>query len=124
MRTYEQILADATDRPPFSNGTAGYAWMDNWCHRPCKKDRNEDCPLIMAALMQKTPKEWTEVPGRIQDYVCSEFEPDDEGDGEAEPQPYPQPVGEIDGQVDLFAVFADQIADRQQQLVGAGTVAA
>jgi hypothetical protein len=109
MRTYEQIMADATPKSPFSNGETGYSWMNDWCWHPCKKDRNEDCPIIMAALMRVTPKEWTEK--GIQDYHCSEFEPDDNGGGEPQPEPFPQPVAEMSGQTDIFSAFADQIAD-------------
>lgn len=118
MRTYEQIMADAKPEPPFSNGTEGYAWMDNWCWHPCKKDRNEDCPIIMASLMGVTPAEWTEKErfGLGDRYVCSEFEPDDSGDGDAEPEPYPQPVAEMDGRTDIFAAFADQITEQATEL--------
>lgn len=121
MRAYDEIMADATDRSPFSNGTMGYGWMGKWCYR-CKVDgpfqRDEaaqGCPVLLVALMQKTPKEWTEV--GLQDYHCSEFVPDDEGDDEPEPPslPEPSPVAEMDGQVDIFSVFAEQIADTPQR---------
>jgi hypothetical protein len=114
VRTYEQIMADAKQEPAFSNGTEGYAWMDNWCWHPCKKDRNEDCPLIMASIMGVTPIEWTEVErfSLADRYNCSEFEPDDRDGDDREPEPFPQPVAEMDGQTDIFSVYADQIVEQ------------
>ncbi len=109
MRDIDAVMADATDKSPFSNSTTGEIWMGKWCWRPCKKDRDESCTLILAALCGKTPKEWTET--GLQDYTCSEFEPDDEGGGDSQPVP-PAPVGEFDGQVDMFAVFADGIVEQ------------
>ena len=111
-------MADAAAERPFSNGTEGYAWMDNWCWHPCKKDRNEDCPLIMAAYMGVTPKEWTEADRfSLGDrYNCSEFEPDDDASCDPQPEPWPQPVAEMDGQVDIFSAFADQIAEQSTEL--------
>lgn len=122
MRDYDAIYDDATDESPFSNGTAGEIWMDQWCYR-CKVDgpfqrdeAPEGCPLLLVALMQRTPKEWTET--GCQTYTCSEFVPDDEGGdgGEPEPQPFPQPVAEMDGQADIFSAFADQITEQVPQL--------
>jgi hypothetical protein len=115
MRDYDAILADATDRSPFSNGTSGELWMGKWCYR-CKRDAaflagdsDQGCPLLLVALMQKTPKEWTET--GLQNYHCSEFKPLDGGGGEPEPEPIPV----CDGQVDMFGVFAEQIADQPQR---------
>jgi hypothetical protein len=105
MRTHDQIWDDAKDEIPFSNGTSGDIWMSRWCAAPCRKDRNEDCPIIMVAYMGRTPKEWTEV--GLQDYTCSEFEPDDDG-GDADGTPVPEPDPPIVGQVDIFEVFTDQ----------------
>lgn len=124
MRDYDAIFEDAKEGSPFSNGTAGEIWMDQWCYR-CKVDgpfqrdeAPEGCPLLLVALMQRTPKEWTEV--GCQDYTCSEFVPDDEDDdgGEPTPEPGPPPAEEIDGQVDMFAVFADQITEQAEQRTG------
>lgn len=122
MRDYDALYEDAKDESPFSNGTSGEIWMSEWCYR-CKVDgpfqrdeAAEGCPLLLVALMQRTPKEWTEK--GCQDYHCSEFVPDDEdGDGgEPAPQPFPQPVAEMEGQVDIFAVFADSIVEQMPQL--------
>lgn len=115
MRDLDAIRADATNRSPFSNGTAGEMWMGEWCYR-CKRDAafqagdsDQGCPLLLVALTQKTPKEWAET--GLQDYHCSEFKPLG-GDG-GDPEPEPIPV--VDGQVDMFSVFADQIADMPQR---------
>lgn len=68
-------MATAADHPPFSNGTEGYGWMENWCYRPCQQPdevawqryeagkrktapRTSGCPLILCALAGKTPTEW------------------------------------------------------------------
>lgn len=116
MRTYEQIDADAMPEAPFSNGTMGYGWMGQWCYQ-CKVDgpfqRNEadvGCPIILVALFGKTPKEWTDQ--GLQDYHCSEFVPDDEGGGDEGPKPPPPLPGDAyEGQVDMFEIFAEQVAD-------------
>lgn len=109
MRTYAQIEADARDETPFSNGTSWEIWATNWCWAPCHNPAEKawqdyelgegpepeefpgGCPLILAAMMGKTPIEWLEQPGS-QDYHCIEFRgPDEDGDGE--PQPVPDPEG-------------------------------
>lgn len=120
MRDHDAIFDDAREGSPFSNGESGWNWMSRWCHR-CKVDgpftrgeADQGCPLLLVALMERTPKEWTET--GLQDYHCSEFVPDDEeGDGsEPTPPPFPQPVAEMDGQTDIFSAFADQIAEAVQ----------
>ncbi len=110
MRDFEAILSDARDKSPFSNGDSGDIWMGKWCYR-CKVDgawergnTEQCCPILLVALTQKTPREWTET--GWQDYHCSEFVPDDGGaDGDPDPNPAPLP-----GQTDLFEVFAEAIA--------------
>lgn len=115
MRTHEQIFDDSTEGSPFSNGESGERWMSGWCYRcrhdaPFQRDESpEGCPIILVALMQRTPKEWTEQ--GLQDYACSEFVPDDEGDADPDPLGPPPPVAEMDGQIDIFAVFTDTIVD-------------
>ena len=123
MRTYDEAKAAAKDEPAFSNGTEGYAWMDNWCDR-CVHDKGTrdgtdeaGCPLVMVALMGKTPIEWidqTENGHRLGDtYHCTEFRDEDEGGGDDDAPPPPgPPAPEIDGQADIFAVFAEQIAEQ------------
>lgn len=123
MRTYEEAMAAARPRRPFANGTEGYGWMDNWCDR-CVHDKGtrdgtdeRGCPLVMVALMEKTPVEWIDGPrdeqGRYSiadQYHCTEFRDEDEGgDDDAPPGP---PAPEIEGQVDMFSVFADQITEQ------------
>src|SRR6266568_9501373 len=96
MRSYEEIEKDARDGSPFSNGTLGEMWMGNWCDRclieaPYRNGLNgTGCPLILVALIGKTPAEWMET-DRIQDYVCLEAR--FPGDGRREPRPKPDPPG-------------------------------
>lgn len=106
MRTYDEIDATATDSPPFANGTEFYAWADNWCYAPCHnpvevawqryeegkrktapKDFPGGCPLLMMALIGKTPTEWIDTwdgqgPYPLGDrFHCIEFRgPDGGGD--------------------------------------------
>ena len=122
MRTYDEIYDDAADEPPFSNNTSYEIWAERWCYR-CKVDaafqRGEDpdgCPLLALSVIGMTPKEFKPAtdPREAQgDYECTEFVPDDEGgdDGETVPEPEPDPVAEPDGQIDILAVFAEQITD-------------
>lgn len=88
---------DAKDEPPFSNGTEWEMWSANWCHKPCQNDKNEDCPLVMTALLGKTPVEWLPQPPErypSDAYHCVLFRgPDDPGD---EPKPLPEPP-DMDG---------------------------
>lgn len=113
MRTYNEIMNTARDGSPFSNGTEWEIWAANWCWRPCMNpveaawQRYEEgqgpeptefpggCPLILAAMMGKTPTEWLEQPDNSPDrFHCIEFR-DEEGDGQ-EPQPVPDPPGMIE----------------------------
>lgn len=107
MRTYEEIERDARDRRPFANGTEGYGWMGAWCSRclveaPYRNGLNDSgCPLVLVALLDKTPIEWLDGPrdehGRyaIEDqYHCVEFRAP--GGGGGEPRPRPEPPG-MDG---------------------------
>jgi hypothetical protein len=109
VRTYSEAFADARDEPPFSNGTEGYDWMENWCWAPCHtpvekawqeceagEREAEDwfqggCPLILVAMMGRTPSEWLPQ-SDFGDFHCIEFRgPDDLGGDE--PQPVPDPPG-------------------------------
>ncbi|GAT13189.1 hypothetical protein [Mycolicibacterium thermoresistibile] len=119
MRSYDEVIASARDEAPFSNGTEGYGWMENWCYRPCMnpvevawrryengerktppKDYPGGCPLIQAALLGKTPVEWIDQWGGTGPYPiadrfhCIEFRGPDGGSGE--PRPRPDPPG-MDG---------------------------
>lgn len=112
MRTLDQIVADAKEKSPFSNGESAEIWTGKWCYQ-CKVDgawqrgNGEVCPILNVAFLQKTPKEWTET--GLQDYHCSEFVPDDGGE-DGDPDPNPQP-----DQTDMFSVFAEQIAEQPQR---------
>lgn len=63
MRPFDEALAAARAEPAFSNSTDGDAWMDAWCQR-CRHDVDADgvdgegCPLVLVALMGRTPSEW------------------------------------------------------------------
>jgi hypothetical protein len=91
------------DRPPFSNGTEGEAWMANWCHR-CLRDapfRNgiapTGCELILTALLGQTPAEWIEQDrfSLGDQYHCIEFRAPGSGGGEPRPRPTPPGQGEL-----------------------------
>lgn len=84
-----------TTEVAFSNGTMGYGWMANWCHR-CQRDaifrntgRGPGCPIIANVLItNEVPPEWLEQDD-IQDYHCIEFR--SPGSGNPEPRPKPEP---------------------------------
>lgn len=112
MRTAQEVIDTAVDDPPFSNGTEIYGWMENWCwccHNPVEKAWRDyedgkrktqlkgyegGCPMIMAAMIGKTPSEW--IPqGREyfgDQYHCIEFRGPDDG-RDPEPRPRPDPPG-------------------------------
>ena len=127
MRTYEEITADAADETPFSNGTEFEIWAGSG--RGCWDCVNDDdatekyCPILSVSLLGPSwPKEWTREKHRWQvgdksgeyDVVgeCTEFEERRDGGGGDDPAPETPPAPEIDGQVDMFAVFADQITEQ------------
>lgn len=122
MRSFEDIQADATDKAPFSNGTMGYGWMGEWCYE-CKVDgpfqrdeADEGCPLLLVAMLGRTPKEWTDQ--GLQDYHCSEFVPDDHGDDDGEDPVPPAPTGpavDVEGQLDILGAWAQDAIDRAQR---------
>lgn len=110
MRSYQEIESTARDQSPFSNSTEWEIWAAHWCWAPCMnpvelawqryeedegpepKDFPGGCPLILAAMMGKTPTEWLEQPDDSPDrYHCVEFR-SEEGEGD-EPQPIPDPPG-------------------------------
>lgn len=133
MRTYDQIIADARPGSPFSNSTQFEIWAAN---RGCYTCRNDDlgeggdekhCPILSASLMGVTPKEWTTATDEDHihgNYTCSEYDerPDDDGgpDDPDDPEPDPGPPPVIEGQVDMFEVFADQIAEQAATSAPAG----
>lgn len=85
MRSYDEAYEAARDRSAFANGTEGEMWMSNWCER-CTHDTEEKqnkgggCPLVLVAIMQRTPSEWLDGPrdenglfSRYDQYHCVEF---------------------------------------------------
>jgi hypothetical protein len=127
MRSYAEIAGDTRPGRAFSNGSQWEYWADRWCYRCANDDiglggDEKYCPILSASLaLDGTPREWqaeTEDDHVHGDYTCTEFEErrDDDGD-DPEPEPEPPPV--IDGQIDVFEVFADQIVESLPQPVGA-----
>ncbi len=130
MRTAADIKRDARPGAPFSNGTSGEIWMDDWCDRcandsPEMVDRGDGCPLILIALSGETPIEWLPQES-TQDYHCIEFRPDDD-DGDDEPGPR-RPPPEMPGQAELFPaeathqgvrMFTDVVDDVRSTVGGA-----
>jgi hypothetical protein len=122
MKTYDEALNAAADKPAFSNGTEGHAWTGRWCDR-CIHDRSArvdsvkpdprnngllGCALLAVAIMGKTPAEWAENEPKFQlgnTYTCSEFEEDRPGGGEPKRPPTPRP--ECDGQLDIVDAYLD-----------------
>lgn len=109
---FNDAFERALDKRPFSNGDEGYGWMwancDQCVHdRPARQDHPENgCPLIMVALLDKTPAEWLDQkqmgPGGIQlpfriesQYHCMYWRSEDDGPGDGEPTPIPDPPGQL-----------------------------
>lgn len=102
----DALYDEAHPRRPFANGTEGYGWLDANCSN-CIHDKpartGEDtrgCPLILVALMGRTPAQWLDGPrdehglyGIADQYRCIEYRHED--DGPAEPQPIPDPPGQL-----------------------------
>jgi hypothetical protein len=59
----------------FSNGYEWDCWSSKWCKR-CINDINNDCPIIMNALMGNQPVEWVpSIENSLYDrYLCIQFE--------------------------------------------------
>lgn len=145
MRTYDEAFAAAVDQSAFSNGTEGHAWMDQWCFR-CVHDKGTrdgsdpvGCPLVMVALMGRTPSEWLEQPwqqinGRPDGdtapvlgdtYHCVEFRNEDDPGPGYEPQPDPPPPGQLplfdDQPYRGYRMYADVAATVRQPAETAAT---
>jgi hypothetical protein len=109
MRSFDEIMASARDKPAFSNSTEGEYWTGAWCarckvedpHRNGLKGNDMGCPLLCASLLGKTPVEWLEQPwgesgpSLTDRYHCIEFRPRGGGGG-GEPRPKPEPP-DMDG---------------------------
>jgi len=102
----DALYSESRDRPPFANGTEGYGWMAANCDtciwdRPARHgDEGNGCPLLLIALVGRTPAQWLDGPRdeqglyRIADqYHCVEYRHEDAGPG-PEPQPVPTPPGQ------------------------------
>lgn len=99
-------LKRARDERPFSNGTEGYGWMENWCDRclrdaPARSMIGPGCPLVAVAMLGKTPAEWLDGPRderglySIEDqYHCIEFKPYGGGGRGHARRPRPTPPGQ------------------------------
>lgn len=86
LLSFDEEYDRAHDTSAFSNSTDGHAWMGLWCE-DC--NHYEDCPLILVAMMGRTPLTWSErEPRSLNRYTCREFD-----DVTAEHQPTPT-VGE------------------------------
>lgn len=99
MRSYDEIYDGSRDEPAFSNSGDGDEWMSRWCERctndsPEMVDRGDGCPLILIAVVGRTPAEWFGQPnGSADRYHCVEFR-DRDDPGEGGPQPVPTPPGQ------------------------------
>lgn len=96
----------ARDEMPFSNSDEGYGWMANWCdrciHDGCGLGKDQpQCPLILVALLDRTPAEWLDGPrdergaySLANQYHCLMFRDRDDPGGR-EPEPIPDPPGQL-----------------------------
>jgi hypothetical protein len=100
---YDRLYDEARDERPFSNGSQGYGWMAANCDRcihdkPARQgDGSQGCPLVLVALMGKTPAQWlceTDEDWVHANFRCIEFRDESDGPGD-EPQPIPDPPGQL-----------------------------
>lgn len=73
MQSLDDEFDRAISKQPFANGFEGDSWTAAWCYS-CKLEST--CPLIMIAVLGRTPVQWEEVnPGGLSDrYRCSEYD--------------------------------------------------
>jgi hypothetical protein len=122
MRTYDEIQVSAREGSAFSNSSQFEYWANG--QRGCYSCRNDSmdrrdepekfCPILSVSMLGNgIPAEWVtfseedEIHGS---YTCTEYDErrdDDGGDPESEPEPPPV----VEGQIDMFEVFAERIAD-------------
>ena len=100
---YDRLYEEAQDGRPFSNGSQGYGWMAANCDRcihdkPARQgDDGQGCPLVLIALMGKTPAQWlceTDEDWVHANFRCVEFRDENGGPG-PDPQPMPDPPGQL-----------------------------
>lgn len=72
LPSFDDADARAEARAPFANGFEWECWADGNCDQ-CVHE--ETCPLIMVALLGKTPAEWVpDKPGHLgKQYRCTAF---------------------------------------------------
>jgi hypothetical protein len=85
--TYDDALRRSLPIAAFSNGFEGEAWQGRWCGS-CKHDDFDrggeiSCPLLMVAMMDRTPAEWeSHVVGGLSDrYRCTTYDHDPDSGG-------------------------------------------
>lgn len=67
-------MARARDGSAFANGFEGESWMNLWCSDGCTNDTEQDCPLVLVAMLGRTPAQWEDKePGALNRYVCHEY---------------------------------------------------
>lgn len=123
MRTIDEIRADAREGSAFSNSGQFEQWAGG--PRGCYSCRNDSmdrvdepekfCPILTVSMTgDGVPAEWltfTDDDHIYGNYTCTEFDRrSDGGEGDG-PELEPEPPPVIDGQVDMFEVFAERIAD-------------
>lgn len=88
----------ARDETAFSNSDMWEHWAERNCYR-CSNDGmgigkdQPQCPLILVALMGRTPAEWTDQTPPLGDFLCIYFRDRDDPGGR-EPRPIPDPPGQ------------------------------
>jgi hypothetical protein len=121
----DAIPAEAREGRAFSNSTQFEIWAANRGCYTCTKDDDATekyCPILTAALQGGIPPEWTcetEQDYLHGNYTCSDYEErhDDDGpDGGDDPEPDPGPPPVVEGQIDMFEIFAERIADQAGSL--------
>lgn len=105
MLGHDQLYDESRDARPFANSTEGYGWFAANCEtcihdKPARRgDEGNGCPLILLALVGRTPAQWLDGPrdenglySIAGQYTCIEYR--HENDGPADPRPVPTPPGQ------------------------------
>lgn len=102
MDDFNTAYANARDEHAFSNSTDWEIWSYNNCENDCFHDApyqrgetNVGCPLILVAMLDRTPREW--IPGPDQHcgdkYTCAYYRHEGDDDPDAAPEPVSDPPG-------------------------------
>lgn len=77
LLTFREYEPDAEEAAPFANGTEGELWMSEHCERCTFGDEEANCPLILLAMIGRTPRVWTRVEnaGPCHTWHCPEWTP-------------------------------------------------